>query len=175
MAMAYQNKGIYDADIVDALNAGNSFIAAMEGNDEDFTPSRRTTSPADLRLVNKKIPVRYCEFKITNTAAKMLQSETVSASNMGLIIHSTVPFTPGTLLRVWVDMPDFWARKSRLVAYRHTNAPTYFQVLSRVVACDNLSKRTPKYQILCENVNLDPVDERVLCDYLGIEFKERET
>jgi hypothetical protein len=172
--MAYQHRNEFGSDIANAINAGSSFMATMESHEEDFAPSRRTLSPADLRLLNKKIPVRYCEFKITNTAAKMLQTETVSVSNMGLIIHSTAPFSPGTLMRVWVDMPDYWARKSRLVPYRHTNAPTYFQVLSRVVSCDDISKRTPKFQILCENVNLDPVDERVLCEYLGIEFKSRE-
>lgn len=157
-----------------ALAAAESFIATMENDLDDAPSSKRTVTAADLRLVNKKVSIKYCEYKITNSAEKMLSTETISISNAGMMLHSSIPFSQGMLLRIWVEMPDFWARKSRHVSYRHTNAPSYFQVLGRVLGCEDLSKRTPKFQILCENVNLDPVDERVLCEFLGIESKNRE-
>ncbi len=166
--------GDSNLDVSAALAAGDSFIAAMEDDVDDTPVLKRSVTPAELRLVNKKVPIRYHEFKITNTAQKMLQSETISISNRGVMLNSAIPFSPGTILRVWVEMPDYWARKSRHVAYRHTNAPTYFQILSRVITCDDISKRTAKYQIFCENVNLDPVDETVLCEFLGVECPKRE-
>jgi hypothetical protein len=176
--MTHQSRSKLELDIQSAIAAGEAFLAALDNDidpDADETPVRaRELTPADLQLVTKKIPVRYCEYKISNNASKMLQTETISVSNRGMMFTSMVPFTPGTLMRVWVDMPDFWARKSRHVAYRHTNAPSYFQVLCRVVSCVDQTKRTPKFQMLCESVNLDPVDERILCEYLNIEYKPRE-
>lgn len=123
--------------------------------------------PVQLRLVNKKIPMRYCEFKISNNHAKMLNGETASISNHGLLFNAAVAFSVGSLLRVWVEMPDYWARKSRRVDYRQTEAPTYFQVLARVVHAVELGKKGSKHQLTCQILNLDPVDEEVLVDYLG--------
>ena len=122
-----------------------------------------------LRLVTKKIPMKFCEFKISNCATKMLPTDTISISNQGILFNSTQPFVTGTLMRVWIEMPDYWARKARLVGYRHTEAPTYFQVLTRVIACEEACKRHTKFQLACHNVNLDPIDESVLNDYLGCE------
>lgn len=123
--------------------------------------------PVQLRLVNKKIPMRFCEFKISNNQAKMLTGETASISNHGLMFNSPVPFGIGSLLRVWVEMPDYWARKSRRVDYRQTEAPTYFQVLARLVHTVEVGKKGSKHQLTCQILNLDPVDEEVLVDYLG--------
>ena len=124
-------------------------------------------SPLSLKLVSKKIPAKYCEYKISNTPQKMLNTETTSISGLGLTFQASQSFGRGTLMRVWIEMPDYWARKSRHVGYRHTDAPTFFQILARVVNCEETGKRGNKFQIMCQNLNLDPVDELVLNDYLG--------
>ena len=145
-----------------------SFLAAMEGTDQP----KKVVSPADLRLVNRKIPIRFCEYRISNTPHKMLQTDTVSVSNVGLMFHSPVSHGEGSLMRVWMEMPDYWARKSRHVSYRHTSAPSFFQILSRVLSCEDVGKRIPKFQVICEIVNLDAVDEIVLCEYLGVDIPD---
>lgn len=124
---------------------------------------------ARLSLVRKRVGVRFCEFKISNKPANMLRSETIAASNLGLLFTSPVDFAPGRLLRIWVDLPDYWARKSRLVTYRHMDAPKHFQILARVLRSDDTGKRTDRYQLLLENVNIDNTDEQILCEFLGIE------
>jgi hypothetical protein len=149
-----------------------SFLAALDGT--TATPRKRIITASDLRLVNKKISLRYCEYKITNMPNKMMQTDSVSISAQGLMIHSPVPFSPGTLMRVLLEVPDYWGRKSRHVQYRHTNAPTCFQVLSRILSCEDLSKRTAKFQLLCENVNMDSIDELVLNEFLGVDHRHRE-
>lgn len=124
-------------------------------------------------LVLKRIPIRFCEFKISNSSKKMLRSETKSISPRAIQFASSFPFELGILMRIWIEMPDYWARKSRHVGYRHTDAPKWFQTLGRVTSCDEMNKRGNRFQILCETVNLDIHDERVLCDYLGLDMEEQ--
>lgn len=131
----------------------------------ELPQERSATLP---QLISKKVPIRFCEFKISNCMRKMSRTETLGISPAGLQFTAPNSFEPGILLRIWVEMPDFWARKARHVGYQHTDAPTWFQILSRVLSCEELNRRGNKFQILCENVNLDPHDEKVLRDYLGL-------
>lgn len=147
----------------------DSFLAALEGTTP--VPTFRAVSASDLHLINKKIPIRYCEYKITNCASKMLQTTTISISAHGTMFHSTIAFQIGTLIRILVELPDYWARKSKHVQYRHTSAPTHFQILARVAGCEDIGKRGQKFQMILENVNMDPVDETVLREFLGIQTK----
>jgi hypothetical protein len=149
-----------------------SILGILHTNEEHLDDSlnpvvTNEVTPFQLKLVAKKIPIKFAEYKISTTTNKMIVSETTGISILGLQFNSSVPFSNGILMRVWVEMPDYWARKSRHVGYRHTDAPTFFQVLSRVVRCEETGKRQAKYQLLCENLNLEPADEKVLNDYLG--------
>lgn len=139
------------------------------GNLQTHAFTDNSPSPLQLKLVSKKIPIKYCEFKISNAPNKMLTGETVALSALGIMYNSSVAFLPGSLMRVWIEMPDYWARKSRLVGYRHTEAPSYFQMLARCLTCEESGKRNTKFQLMCQTVNLDPIDELVLSDYLGCE------
>ncbi|RDB37071.1 hypothetical protein [Spirobacillus cienkowskii] len=120
----------------------------------------------DLKLISTKIPIKYCEYKISNNVNKMLKSETSAISTKGILFQVQLEFKVGSLLRVWVEIPDYWVRKSKIVEYRHTAAPTYFQVLCRVLNVEELLKKGAKYQILTEILSLDSVDETVLIEYL---------
>ena len=113
-------------------------------------------TPFDLKLITKKIPIKYCEYKISNLADKMFVSESIGISSKGILFQSLSEFKKGTLLRI-----------SRVIEYKHTEAPTYFQVLSRVLSSEEILKRGTKFQILCENLTLDSVDETILEDYLN--------
>ena len=124
--------------------------------------------PIELRLVSKRIPIKYCEFKISNTAKVMLKSETQAIACEGIQFTSSSAFEMSTIMRIWIEIPDFWSRKSRLVGYKHTDAPKWFQMLARVVSCEELNKRGSKFQLVCESVNMEPADQAVLNDYLGL-------
>jgi len=124
-------------------------------------------TPFDLKLITKKIPLKFCEYKISNVHDKMLNTDSIAISSKGILFLSLSEFKKGTLLRVLVEIPDYWSRKSRIVEYRHTEAPTHFQVLSRVLSAEEILKRGTKFQILSEILSLDPVDENLLNDYLG--------
>lgn len=152
--------GIVDFD--DLENLG------QQGGVEQQQTQLNLPTPLQLKLINKKIAMKFCEFKISNTAEKMLTSETISISALGILFNSSVNFPLATLVRIWIEMPDYWPRKQRHVGYRHTDAPTYFQMLARVVSSEETNKRNMKHQILCQTLNLDPVDEAVLNEYLGV-------
>jgi hypothetical protein len=145
----------------------------LHGEHEETGSSQKLStlellSSLRLRLVSKKIPVRYCKFNITNTYNKMLQGETISVAPDGAMLYSSLAYDEGCLMRLYVELPDYWARKSRHVDYRHTEAPAHFQMLCRVVTCEDVGKRPNRYMITVQTVNIDPIDGRVLADYLGV-------
>ena len=121
-----------------------------------------------LRLVSKKIPLKYCKFNISNSINKMLQGETFSVAPDGATFYSSLAYDEGCLMRLLIELPDFWALKSRHVEYRHTDAPAHFQMLSRVLTCEDVGKRPNRYLITVQTVNIDPIDGRVLADFLGV-------
>ncbi len=132
---------------------------------KDLLHKQQELTPFDLRLVTKKIKIKFSTYKISTPSKQMFSAETIAISNKGILFSSDTFYEKGTLMRVWVEIPDYWNRKAKHVDYRHTEAPTHFQMLSRVVNCEeqNFSAR---YNLLCENLNLDSIDESVLQDYL---------
>lgn len=151
-----------------------SVFGDLHSSSDDGTHASTKTSTLELlsslrlRLVAKKIPLRYCKFNISNTVNKMMQGETLSLAQDGATFYSTLSYEQGCLMRLLIELPDFWALKSRHVDYRHTEAPESFQMLCRVVSCEDVGKRPNRYLITVQTVNIDPIDGRVLSDYLGV-------
>ncbi|MEY4066742.1 MAG: hypothetical protein RIR26_2950 [Pseudomonadota bacterium] len=150
-----------------------TFEDVLAENDDNGSHSNKIStlellSSLRMKLVSKKIPLRYCKFNITNTLAKMLQGETVTIAPDGATFFSSLSYEQGSLMRLLIEIPDYWARKSRHVEYRHTEAPSSFQVLSRVINCEDVGKRPNRYLITVQTVNIDPIDGRVLADYVGV-------
>ena len=138
-------------------------------NTQAAAPTDNEVFPSEsLFLVNKKISIKFAEYRINNKTQKMVPVETVSISEKGILFPSPVAFPEGALMRVWVELPDYWARKSQHVGYQHTEAPTHFQILGRVLQSTLVNKKTGKNHILCENINIDRLDAVVLNDFLGV-------
>ncbi len=146
-----------------------SKMSNMEGMDLQNmagVPSTQDITPFDLRLVTKKISIKFSEYKISTQMKNMFHSETIAISKKGILFTNKCSYEKGTLMRIWIELPDYWSKKSKHVDYRHTDAPNHFQVLSRVISCEEKINQTNIFQILCENLNIDPIDESVLQDYL---------
>lgn len=125
-----------------------------------------SVTPAQLRLLAVNVSLRFCEYKISNTTAEMFSTESIAISVNGILFSSAKSYQKETLMRVWVTIPNYWVRKAKHVEYRHTEAPQHFQVLSRVVKCEEDSFGSKGFQIFCENLNIDPIDELILQEYL---------
>lgn len=117
-------------------------------------------------LVSKKIPLKFCEYKISNLEQSMQKSNSTSISRGGVTFLAEKNIAKGTLLRIWLEVPHYWEKKSKYVDYKHTEAPSHFQVLSRVVNSQEMDKKKSSYHIICENLNMDPIDENVLNEFL---------
>lgn len=120
----------------------------------------------NLKLISCEIPVKFSEYKVSNPENKMLVSKTKAISNEGILIESPFFYETGILMRIWVEIPNYWMMKSKKVHYKHTSAPKYFQILSRVTKCEEHNGDRFFFLLLCENLALDPVDESILSDYL---------
>lgn len=133
---------------------------------KEILSTKQEITPFDLRLVNKKILLKYSTYKISTTLSNMSTSESIAISQKGVLFNAQQFYDKGTLMRVWIEIPDYWSRKSKHVDYRHTEAPSHFQMLSRVIHCEQISDDSLNYRVLCENLNMDTIDQTVLQDYL---------
>lgn len=145
--------------------AGKQNLSAVQSHVKDNQIHSLKTK--EFSLVARKVPIRISEFRINPLKNQSLETETISLSSKGLLFSIPMPFRPGTLLRAAIELPDFWARKSALVGYKHTDAPTSFQMLVRVVSFQEVLRKGKKFEILAETVNIDPVDDQVLSEFLA--------
>lgn len=117
-------------------------------------------------LTAREIPIRFNCYKVADSFNNMTKSKTITISSAGLTFLSTKAFELGSLIRIYVELPDFWQRKSSLVQYAQTEIPTYFQILARLVKIYELGNTGTLFQFLGETVNIDGIDKQVLENYL---------
>ena len=143
----------------------NPFTDELEDISEQI-PKQNTNNFAD-KLIACDISVKFCEYKISNTENKMLVSKIKAATTEALLIESPYFFDAGALMRIWIEIPNYWVMKSKKVNYRHTQAPKYFQILSKVKTCEeNYHNNGFCFVMTCENLTIDPIDSSILNEYL---------
>lgn len=80
-----------------------SVFEDLHGTNEEISQgSIKTTtlellSSLRLRLVARKIPLKYCKFNISNTVNKMMQGETLSLAQDGATFYSTLSYDQDVL------------------------------------------------------------------------------
>lgn len=92
--------------------------------------------------------------------------QTTYVSPHGIEFQSPTGYPDGTLLKINLNIPDYWSIKSKFVEYNRVDTPRNFPVLARVVKSVELGKRGKKKLILVQTLNIDEVDEQVLKSYL---------
>jgi hypothetical protein len=115
---------------------------------------------------NRKITVEVQAYSLLTDTGNELKSQTSYISPYGMEFQISKDYTPGTLLKILVSLPDYWSRKQRLVDYNRIDTPNSFRVLAKVVRTEDIGKRGKKKIILVQTVNMDEVDEQVLKNYL---------
>ncbi len=120
---------------------------------------------SEMKLTNISIPIKFIEFKISNKISSMISSHTAAISENGIVFKSDNKMEAFTLLRIFIEIPLYWERKAQKVDYRHTEAPSHFQILARVISCEQ-DCISPQYEFVCEVLNIDPVDCEILKSYL---------
>ncbi len=137
----------------DPADAGSSLLAELP-------------VPGSLRLglLPIGVPFRAAVYRISQLVGTFQEGLTAGLSRQGVTLDLREEVQPGMLLRVFLELPEYWARRARRVTYRHTQAPKGFQVLARVaeVACGSAAGTR---RAVCEIVNIDSVDGEILAEF----------
>ncbi|NRA65223.1 MAG: PilZ domain-containing protein [Pseudobacteriovorax sp.] len=125
----------------------------------------------DVELINKyprsnrRLSVNIARYGIS-IDNKEESGQTVHISPHGIQFRSVDNFSEGDLLKVHVNLPNYWERKQRFVDYGRIDTPNDFKILVKVVSSEEIGKRGKKKMIICRTVNMDQVDEQVLKAFL---------
>lgn len=84
----------------------------------------------------------------------------------GVEFRSAQDYPAGTLLKIEINLPDYWERKQRFVDYGRVDRPQNFHILAKVVKTEDVGKRGKKKMVIAQTVIIDEVDEQVLKSFL---------
>lgn len=114
---------------------------------------------------NRRLNVNVARYGISADTEDE-QGQTVHISPHGIQFRSLDNFSEGDLLKVHVNLPNYWERKQRFVDYGRIDTPDDFKILVKVVSSEDIGKRGKKKMVVCRTVNMDQIDEQVLKAFL---------
>lgn len=114
---------------------------------------------------NRRLTVGVARYGITAESGDE-EAQTVHISPFGMQIRVGNEYEEGDLLKIFVNIPDYWDRKRRFVDYSRVDTPGTFKMLVKVVSSEEVGKRGKKKILLARTVNMDEVDEQVLKAFL---------
>lgn len=132
-------------------------------------PDNEVTEIADMICKyprsNRRLSLGVLQYGISGDE-ELPKGTTVHISPHGIQFRSPQHYDPGTLLKIHVTIPDYWARKQRYVDYGRIDSPGTFKILAKVVSSEDIGKRGKRKMVMARTVNMDDVDERVLKSFL---------
>lgn len=114
---------------------------------------------------NRRLTVGVAKYGIIAESGEE-DAQTVHISPFGMQIRVGNEYEEGDLLKIFVNIPDYWDRKRRFVDYTRVDTPGTFKMLVKVVSTEEVGKRGKKKILLARTVNMDEVDEQVLKAFL---------
>jgi hypothetical protein len=114
---------------------------------------------------NRRLSLNVARYGI-NSEVNPEEGLTVHISPYGLQFRVTEEYEEGDLLKIHINMPDYWERKQRFVDYSRIDTPGNFKILAKVVSTEDVGKRGKKKIVLVRTVNMDEIDEQVLKAFL---------
>lgn len=114
---------------------------------------------------NRRVAVDVLEYGLRDNDDSP-KGTTTHISPFGIEFRSNHHYDEGTLLKIHVAIPDYWARKQRFVEYGRIDTPNTFKMLGKVISSEDIGKRGKRKMILVQTVNMDNIDEQVLKSFL---------
>lgn len=114
---------------------------------------------------NRRLTVGVAKYGITAESGEE-DAQTVHISPFGMQLRVGNEYEEGDLLKIFINIPDYWERKRRFVDYSRIDTPDNFKMLVKVVSSEEVGKRGKKKILLARTVNMDEVDEQVLKAFL---------
>lgn len=117
------------------------------------------------------IPIHVMNFNLDTAVFSPYQkfkhnAKTTYLSPFGMEFKTLENFRIGALLKIYINMPNYWAIKQKQVRYTRIDSPEAFRVIARVIRKKSLCKYGNKKLILCQMLVIDEEDERVLKTFL---------
>lgn len=135
-------------------------------------PEQTTNGRFDPTLIKKyprssrKVSMKYGTYSLSVDETSLESTQSLHISPHGIEFQTTMAYAPGTLLRIHLDIPDYWQRKLRFVQYRRIDQPARFPILAKVVSVEDVGRRGKKKIVTVQTVSIDETDELVLKSYL---------
>jgi hypothetical protein len=114
---------------------------------------------------NRRLSLAVARYGLTSDLSQE-EGQTVHISPYGIQFRATETYAEGQLLKIHINIPDYWERKQRFVDYSRIDTPGNFKILAKVVSTEEIGKRGKKRIILARTVNMDEIDEQVLKAFL---------
>ena len=143
-----------------------------DGVGHEANSSGANSNKFDASLIKKyprssrKVSMRYGTYSISSDESALEATQSMHISPHGIEFQTTACYSPGTLLRIHLDIPDYWQRKLRFVQYRRIDQPARFPILAKVVTVEEVGRRGKKKIVTVQTVSIDETDELVLKSYL---------
>ena len=115
---------------------------------------------------NRKISINYGPYNLATAEHGLEEGQSIHIAPGGMEFHSLTAFEEGTLLKIHVNIPDYWQRKRKFVDYRRVDQPARFPILAKVIRSEEVGRRGKKKIVTVQTVNIDETDELVLKSYL---------
>ncbi|MCX6125283.1 MAG: hypothetical protein NTV34_11150 [Proteobacteria bacterium] len=120
----------------------------------------------DYPRSNRKVSINYGTYGLMSAQGKMDATQSIHISPAGIEFQSVKAFAEGTLLRIMVNIPDYWKRKRKFVEYHRIDQPATFSILAKVVRSEDIGRRGKKKMVTVQTVIIDATDEMVLKSFL---------
>jgi hypothetical protein len=132
------------------------------------------TSAFDESLVkdypksNKRLSLQVSPYSIDRDLENNMSenSQSVHISPYGIEFKTTEKFQDGDLVKIRINLPDYWERKKKLVAYNRIDSPDNFKILAKVVKTSDEGKLRKKRLVTVQTIVIDSIDEQVLEGFL---------
>jgi hypothetical protein len=110
---------------------------------------------------NKKITMQVHPYRLLHEKNPPEEGHTLYISPHGIEFHSPQEYPEGMLLKIHLELPDYWKRKKQFVEYNRIDVPDSLKMLVRVIKTDSATKGKKK-TVLVQTVNMEEIDETVL-------------
>ncbi len=110
---------------------------------------------------NKKISLQVHPYRLQQDKHISEEGQTLFISPHGIEFHSPKEYPDGMLLKVHLELPDYWKRKKSFVEYNRIDVPDSLSMLVRVIKTEPAPKGKKK-TVLVQTVNIEEIDETVL-------------
>ncbi len=140
--------------------------------EQQSNKKQKFQTKSEMDLISIQIPMKFIEFKISNKISSMEQTQTAAISEKGIVFKSNNPVELFSLLRIFIEIPNYWEWKAQKVDYKHTDAPSHFQILARVISSEQ-DFISPQHELVCEILNIDSVDLSILNDYITNNYMDK--